>query len=66
MCICWCNSPVELIDVLYVPKQFTHLLWANGEITRINNVGQVVLEKQQKLCIKGQFLFRNMKQKKRF
>lgn len=47
VCIC-CDSPVELVDVLYVSKQGTHLLWSNGEIAHINNVSQVVLEKQQK------------------
>lgn len=36
--------PVELIDVLYVSKQGTDLLWPDGEVTHVNNVGQVVLE----------------------
>lgn len=67
VCIC-CDSPVELVDVLYVSKQGTHLLWSNGEIAHINNVSQVVLEKQQKkgtLMLKKP-LCRSFKNKKTF
>lgn len=44
-CIGGWKLPVELIDVLYVSKQGTDLLWPDGEVTHINDVGQVVLEK---------------------
>lgn len=52
VCICWRDSPVELIDVLYVSKQGTHLLRANGEMTNINDVSQIVLENRKKQALK--------------
>lgn len=41
---CGRDLPVELINILYVSKQGTHLLWPYGKVTHINNVSQVVLE----------------------
>lgn len=42
--VCGCDLPVELINILYVSKQGTHLLWPYGKVTHIDNVSQVVLE----------------------
>lgn len=39
------DLPVEHIDVLYVSKQGTHLLWPYGKVTHIDDVNQIVLEK---------------------
>lgn len=66
MCVCWRDSPVELIDVLYVSKQVTYLLWANGKITHINNVGQVVLEKSTNCALKVHFYLEILDNKSAF
>lgn len=52
-CLCGCDSPVELINVLYVSKQGTHLLGPYGKITHIYNVGQIVLEKSREQRLNG-------------
>lgn len=38
-----CLSPVELVDVLDVSKQSTHLLRTNQQIRLIDDVSQVIL-----------------------
>lgn len=54
-CMCGCDLPVELIDILYVSEQGTHLFWTYGKVTHIDNVSQVVLENSRttESCIKG-------------
>lgn len=37
------DVPVELIDVLYVSKQGTHLLRPYGKVAHIDDVSQIVL-----------------------
>lgn len=41
----WTGSPVELVDVLDVPKQSADLLGPDQQITLIDDVGQVILQK---------------------
>lgn len=38
------DVPVELIDVLYVSKQGTHLLWPYGKVAHVDDVSQIVLK----------------------
>ena len=39
--------PIELIDVLNVSKQVRHLLRSDGQVTNVNDMGQVVLQHKQ-------------------
>lgn len=49
--------PVEHIDVLYVSKQGTHLLWSYGKVAHIDDVNQIVLGKQeQEVMLKNLYL----------
>lgn len=43
------GSPVELVDVLDVPEQSTHLLRTDQEITLIDDVSQVILQRGEQL-----------------